>query len=794
MKSRLNLTVRYLILGFCIHGARLLLPLHAAQMGSSQSTDTSFHAWPVEAASADNLGLSLRALVVKRTAMEIASGAASNVKTTAPVRRFPSEVARSIASSISAPAISVPGVATGAPPAAIPSILIQSVSVISDFTGANLQPDHFTGFVSSASEVDAMPGAYSDVPRYVQTMPGVAADSDARNSYMVRGGNPVENLFVINGFEVPNINQLSTLTSTAGFASMIDTNTLDNVVLHTGGWSSAFSDRLSSVLEMNTLGHPKGKQHNSVDLGLGGVGLITNRSLGDSGSAMVSARRSILNYFTDDIGIDGVPVYQSALASFTRPVSAHDSISGLVLGGMDSIVIRPSLSDWEDPFPFSHNSHSNRYNVGLQWHHSLASHGLGSISFTQANEHATKSEAWAIPEYLGNSASPAQGTPVYADNLTNRISTIRHDLLYISPHRMSMQLGGSFAANRIDYRVNQYSGYPNSYVVQYVPMNPLNVQLAPLATEQGYYAEVVAQPHRSLEVTAGARYQRWGLNQSQVLTPHAGITWSAGERLTLFANASITSQLPPYLYLLVEPRNIQLKPIVSHVAQFGASQRIAGLKLDLTFYSKTYRDYPVATEYPALSLANVIDTFAQPFLWFPMTSQGDGKGLGAELSVSSNVARRLYFRISASESSMKYRALDGIWRVGNYDYPFLGTAVGGWRIGKRTLATARYSLHTGAPYTPFLVQESNQQDRPIYDLTQVNALRGPMYERLDMRLEHTFRIRNSEVKVYGGGDNVLDRANFYQWIMCPQYPKLKREPYMLTQMGFYPEGGVTWRF
>jgi hypothetical protein len=54
-----------------------------------------------------------------------------------------------------------------------------------------------------------MSGAYSDIPRYVQTMPGVSADSNQRNTYMVRGGNTNESLFVINGFEAPNTNHLS---------------------------------------------------------------------------------------------------------------------------------------------------------------------------------------------------------------------------------------------------------------------------------------------------------------------------------------------------------------------------------------------------------------------------------------------------------------------------------------------------------------------------------------------------------------------------------------------------------
>jgi hypothetical protein len=668
------------------------------------------------------------------------------------------------------------------------------VSVTSVFTGPNLQPDHLLSFISTAADVEAMPGAYSDVPRYVQTMPGVAADNDSRNTYLVRGGNPDENLFVINGFEVPNINQLSTFTSTAGFVSMVDVDTLSNIVLHTGGWSSAFSDRLSSVLEMYTLAPPTDRQHNTEDIGLGGIGMISNRPLGKAGSTMISVRRSFLNLFTNDVGIDGVPIYQSALATSTLPISSRDSFSGLFLGGMDSIVISPALSDWEDPLSCSDKSRSNRYNLGLQWQHSYRAHSLGSLSFTQANEHATDAMAWALPLRYGNGTSPAFGAPVYSDNLTNRISTFRYDLLVGSQSRVSAQLGGSYAANRISYGVNQASGYPNPYTVQDIPMDALNVQSAPMATEQGLYADMVALPSRLLEFTAGVRYERWGLNQTHALSPRASITLNLKSGLSFFANVLESSQLPPYLYLLVESQNLQLSPITSRQTQMGAAWKIAGIKLDLTLYRKTYQNYPVATEYPSLSMANVVDTFAQPFLWFPMTSQGRGHGLGAEFSLSTSTARRLYFRVSASESSMKYSALDHVWRAGNYDYPFKGTVTGGWRIGKRSLATVRYTMHTGAPYTPILVEQSNQQDRPIYNLAEVNAFRGPKYERLDVRFEHTFNMKKSGIKVYGGGDNILDRANFYQWIMCPQYPGLNRKPYMLTQMGFYPEGGVTWRF
>ena len=49
-------------------------------------------------------------------------------------------------------------------------------------------------------------------------------------------------------------------------------------------------------------------------------------------------------------------------------------------------------------------------------------------------------------------------------------------------------------------------------------------------------------------------------------------------------------------------------------------------------YRKTYRDYPVSSQIPALSLANVGDTFAVRDALFPMVSKGSGVVTGIEAS------------------------------------------------------------------------------------------------------------------------------------------------------------------
>ena len=40
-------------------------------------------------------------------------------------------------------------------------------------------------------------------------MPGVVWNNDITNEMMVRGGSPEENLYVVDGIEVPNINHIA---------------------------------------------------------------------------------------------------------------------------------------------------------------------------------------------------------------------------------------------------------------------------------------------------------------------------------------------------------------------------------------------------------------------------------------------------------------------------------------------------------------------------------------------------------------------------------------------------------
>src|SRR5919197_1174482 len=75
----------------------------------------------------------------------------------------------------------------------------------------------------SSEEIFRAAGALQDVSRYVQTLPGVVIGSDDfRNDIIVRGGSPLENLFIVDNVEVPNINTFANFSSAGGTVSILD--------------------------------------------------------------------------------------------------------------------------------------------------------------------------------------------------------------------------------------------------------------------------------------------------------------------------------------------------------------------------------------------------------------------------------------------------------------------------------------------------------------------------------------------------------------------------------------------
>ncbi|MEM9675138.1 MAG: TonB-dependent receptor, partial [Bacteroidota bacterium] len=75
----------------------------------------------------------------------------------------------------------------------------------------------------SAEEVATYPGGNNDIAKVVQSLPGVASSVGGfRNDVIIRGGAPNENVYYLDGVEIPNINHFSTQGSAGGPVGLLN--------------------------------------------------------------------------------------------------------------------------------------------------------------------------------------------------------------------------------------------------------------------------------------------------------------------------------------------------------------------------------------------------------------------------------------------------------------------------------------------------------------------------------------------------------------------------------------------
>ena len=102
----------------------------------------------------------------------------------------------------------------------------------------------------------------ADVLKAIQLLPGVQNGSEGSAGMYVRGGGPDENLLLLDGVPVYNVNHMM------GFFSVFNPDALKNVTLYKGSFPAHFGGRLSSVVDVRMKEGDMQKYHGNVSIGL----------------------------------------------------------------------------------------------------------------------------------------------------------------------------------------------------------------------------------------------------------------------------------------------------------------------------------------------------------------------------------------------------------------------------------------------------------------------------------------------------------------------------------------------
>ena len=102
----------------------------------------------------------------------------------------------------------------------------------------------------------------SDVIKALQLLPGVQSGTEGSAGMYVRGGGPDENLILLDGVPLYNVNHA------AGFFSAFNSDAIKNVTLYKGSFPARFGGRLSSVVDVRMKDGDMYEYHGNVSIGL----------------------------------------------------------------------------------------------------------------------------------------------------------------------------------------------------------------------------------------------------------------------------------------------------------------------------------------------------------------------------------------------------------------------------------------------------------------------------------------------------------------------------------------------
>ncbi len=660
--------------------------------------------------------------------------------------------------------------------------LKQEITVTENFFVAQ-EEVKTSGYVIQGREVYQSAGALQDVSRYVQTLPGVTFGADDfRNDIIVRGGSPLENLYVVDNIEIPNINNFASFASSGGVVSMLDAALIQDVNFLAGGYPAPYINRLSSVLQVTQREGARDKLHRRATVGFAGAGGIVEGPINKGkGSWVVSARRSFLDLFTDDVGFGGVPVNYSFNTKVLYDLSPNDRIWVANITGIDEVRIRPD--------PTNEDQQTNQYNInydgwrtatGFNWQRLFGSRGVGLLGVT----HSEANVRSRLEDTLQN------GLPIFDDDNTEGETTFKYDLTYYVPVLDRLQAGGSFKLFRLRYRTDQPFGFDNP--LDPVPgANPFVLRQNYRATQSGGYFQSTRNLTRRLSLTWGGRLDHYEYISQTRFSPRAGLSYRITDRISAHASYGQYYQQPFFFFLSSFDVNRGLIPARSeHIVVGGTWIVSPTLRVTLEGYEKEYKDYAVSQEYRTYTLANAGDTFAINNYLFPLVSGGRGKARGVELYVEKRFTDKWYGQFNVAYARSRHAALDGVFRRGSFDSPVIANAVGGYRFNRKWEASARVVFVDGRPYTPHNQALSFAQNRLVLDTTQTNALRAPDYFRVDFRVDRTFTIRDKPLLIFFGLQNATNRKNFQSIDWNPYDRRIQTR----NQLGLFPLIGLDWRF
>lgn len=632
----------------------------------------------------------------------------------------------------------------------------------------------------SAQEIRSNPGGNFDISRVIQAFPGVGGTSGSvggyRNDLIIRGGAPNENVYYLDGIEVPVINHFATQGSGGGPTGIINTNFIEEVNLYTSAFPARYDNPLSGALQMKQRkANPTHVQQNirlsATELAYSADGPIVKDKL----TFLASARRSYLQLLFQALQLPIQPSYWDFQYKIDYKINKKLSFYTLAIGAIDNFsFMTPDNLTAENVYILQSNplikqwSYTNGY--GLK---GLVNKGYWNLTFSRNMLNNQ------LDKYLDNQ-NPSELTRTLKVKSTEAENKFRFDLNK-SFDKWSYSVGA----------MTQYDQFTNDlYALIRTEVRDSNgVVTQPAVSvggntginfwKYGLYGQAATKLldgklNLSLGIRAdGNTFTEDGANPLKTLSPRLAASYAVTEQFKVNASAGRYFKIPTYTILGFKDatgnfanknaRYIQSDHLAAGVEYLPPWQ---GARFTLEGFYKLYSYYPVSIS-DSISLANKGGDF-NVLGNEAIAATGKGKSYGVEFQFQQKLTRNLYTVVSLTIYNSEFTNANGKYAPASWDNGQLISLIGGYKFKRNWELGVKFRYQGGAPYTPFDMTASQANylalGTGLPDYSRFNTLRLPAFHAMDVRIDKKWNFKKWTFDLY------LDITNFYASLQ-PQVPR-----------------------
>ena len=654
-------------------------------------------------------------------------------------------------------------------------------------------------------EVTRFSGGRNDVARLATNFAGVSSPDDSRNDIVVRGNSPTGLLWRVEGIPIANTNHFSTLGTTGGPVSALNSNLLKTSDFLTGAFPAEYGNANAAVFDVKLRnGNAETTEFTGQVSAFSGVEFMAEGPLSSSKgtSFLASYRYGIASLAAT--GTSATPYYQDFSFKLDLGMTPLGRLSLFGLMGNSHIDFYGDEIDEDDLFANPDQDAYVATALGLVGASMLSTFNrqtflrttigttLNQTSYDQDNlirdENGTEIGKYRATEVLDREMRYTVNSTLNRKH-NARLSSRTGAMVQV----FDLHTDARDRDRRVDIPDANGDGVPDYF------LTTRDLKEAIVLTEiftQGEYKFT-----DELSFTAGVHSQYLDFTEDMSIEPRAALSWQFRPKHRITFAYGLHSQMIALPVLLltsgrengeVVQSNDELDFIKSHHYVIGYDWNLAEnwrLKLE-TYYQDLY-DIPVERESSSYSVINegnefIFDERAD------LVNEGTASNYGVELTVEKFFSRGYYALITGSAFESLYKGSDGIERSTAFNKQLVGNALMGkeWKVGKakRNAVTidTKLTVSQGKPYTPIDLEATRANGgREVLFENRAFSERYAAYLRWDVKTG--FQLNSAKRKVshqfFVDFQNVLNRQNEF----VRRYNVVTDEINLVKQTGFFPD-------